>query len=495
MTTNTYDLSAVVFKYLTPRLIAPLLEILQNQKVYPEDFCVKQRYAVLTKTNNFSALLSLLEKYPSLLPQDKKSHFEQSKIQFESKIAAAKEPLGADLYNYIVEVSQLTTRDLQNIKRDSITSRLTITTPQLTALQQFASLSVETGDYLIGAIAYFILFLIVEGFAAGPHALTKESLWVMVEAALLCGNHHMAIYDPLIRKLRELIDSTAANTTLSTQTQQRVSYLAFSLFAFTTNPPQNALLAQRSVWSDMIYSQPLPGSTTNMHNYNERCLNALLFETPELLRYVAISTIIAARVPLSVTAPWLLKKSAYFRELARVIQVQYPSTDSENQTDPIIRFIQQALIEFDVPAAIDTLNNQVTKVFDIDPFLSSPTLKLDFFEAAKAILIDTILKLNTNITLPRLRAMLPLNITCEGFDNTITLPAPVEAGKPKDTKDNKEATVAPEAASEVHTEEAPDEDAQIDVVMPTETAVYIAPSLAKTSFQSRLMKLKAGLKK
>jgi hypothetical protein len=72
-------------------------------------------------------------------------------------------------------------------------------------------------------------------------------------------------------------------------------------------------------------------------------------------------------------------------------------------------------------------------MFKIDPFLQNVTLQTDFYEAAKAIVIDTFLKVNTNVSESLLQSTLQFKLPL--IDNTVTLkltaPAAIATTTPK----------------------------------------------------------------
>lgn len=367
-----YDLLAKISPYFDKHLLFPLLEHIQQQKIYKEEDILKAQVALLTKTKliDFAAdkykLLHKTEDVPAEM-KDKRSQvvaqIKELKSQCKPLLAMLEDPsLGrpgkGDHKQY--KETLLSLAEKNNITQDMVES-----------LYKYAKLLFECGNYgaveagaPMGAAEYLPIYRIMCKDPTSDNALS--ALWGKLAAEILLEKWEEAMDD--LKKLKETIDNRTFANPLN-QLEQRTWLIHWSLFVYF-KPELAQYPNGRSELIDLFFSDRSPYLPTLQTN------------CPHILRYLTTAVI---------TNP---RRRNVLKDLVRVIQQEHSS-----YRDPITEFVECLLVNFDFDSAQAKLK-QCEQLLSGDYFLH--TLREEFVSNARLFIFETYCRIHQCIDMTML---------------------------------------------------------------------------------------------
>jgi len=361
---TTFDLTNTVSKFLDRHLVFPLLEFLQNKKIYPEEDILKAKIALLSKTNMVDFEKDI---YQSLhkdeeLPVEYETR-RKNVIKNLKSVQDSSKPI-MDLLEDKELCAKL--RKENNFNQDYLAEAHNITNEQIDALFSYAKFQYNCGNYS-GAVSYLANYI---PLIAGSYNENKEqyfsALWGKLGGNILLEKWDNALND--LHELKDAIDSGDYGTSLE-QLQQRTWLIHWALFIFFNH--QNG----RTGIIDLFFQ--------------ERYLNTIQTNCPHILRYLATASITNK------------KRKTVVKDLIKVLQ------QAQNQyKDPITEFLECLYIHFDFDGAQQKLR-ECEEVLENDFFLVA--CKDEFIENARLSVFEIYCRIHNCIDIAMLAEKLNMD--------------------------------------------------------------------------------------
>mmetsp|Transcript_19109 Transcript_19109/g.37220 ORF Transcript_19109/g.37220 Transcript_19109/m.37220 type:complete len:457 (+) Transcript_19109:52-1422(+) len=365
-----YDLLTKISPYLDKHLLFPLLEHVQEQKVYKEEDLLRAQVELLTKTKlvDFAVdkykLLHKTDAAPAEMINRRKevvAQIKEAKAECKPLLTLLEDPA----------LSKPGKGDNKGY-RDTLVmmaEKNNITPEMVEGLYKYAKTLFECGNYgqvdagaPLGAAEFLSVYRMICKDPSGQNALSAQ--WGKLAAEILLEKWDEAIDD--FKKLREVIDTRHfANPLL--QLEQRTWLIHWGLFVYF-KPELSTHPNGRSELIDLLFS--------------ERYLQTIQTNCPHMLRYL--------------TAAVMTNQSRrnVLKDLVRIIQ-----QERSVYVDPITEFVECLLVNFDFDGAQEKLK-QCDKLLDGDYFLGS--LKDDFVSNARLFIFETYCRIHQCIDIKML---------------------------------------------------------------------------------------------
>eukprot|EP00658_Telonema_sp_P-2_P059176 TRINITY_DN4790_c0_g1_i11.p1 TRINITY_DN4790_c0_g1~~TRINITY_DN4790_c0_g1_i11.p1 ORF type:complete len:456 (-),score=136.28 TRINITY_DN4790_c0_g1_i11:330-1697(-) len=286
---STYDLSYQVGQFLDSHLVMPILDFLDEEKVYsdPAD-------ATKSSPELLAGKAELLNRRQTCNDQTA----EQAKQQCAGMIALLQDQ---------ETVKQLRTEKLFTAQH--LQEAHQIEPEHIEALYVWGKKQFDCGQYQEAADALAHYFLVGQ---EEPNKLS--ALWGKLACEILIGNWETASED--LSRLRDTIDAKTTLTHLE-QLQQRSWLIHWSLFVFLKCP---SVERGRSGLIDLCFT--------------DRYLNTIQTNCPHLLRYLTCALICTKR------------RRSTLKDLIKVIQQEHYTF-----SDPVTKFLECLYVDFDFDQA------------------------------------------------------------------------------------------------------------------------------------------------
>ncbi|KAJ3021942.1 Eukaryotic translation initiation factor 3 subunit E [Thoreauomyces humboldtii] len=361
-----YDLTSKIGPYLDRHMVAPLLEFLLDQEIYPQEELMVAKYDLLSKTKMIDSANMVYKEIHNLDPEDTSAN----EPGFQERRGAAlqtyedltkKSTEIMDMIQDPVVIQQLKQDKLANIQ--FLTESYNFKPEMLNALYEFALFNYDIGNYQpAAAMLYHFRVLSTD------YDQNVSSLWGKLAAEILTQNWETA-YDDLNR-LKEMIDQRNFSSHLQAL-QQRSWLIHWSLFVFFNHPKGRDGIVD-------LFFQP-------------QYLNTIQTACPWILRYLATAAVVNK------------KRRNVLKDLIRVIQ-----QESNVYRDPITEFIECLYVNFDFDGAQQKLK-ECDEVIANDFFLVA--LQEDFKENGRLFIFETYCRIHQCIDINDVSAKLDLSAT------------------------------------------------------------------------------------
>ncbi|XP_060177357.1 eukaryotic translation initiation factor 3 subunit E isoform X1 [Lycium barbarum] len=366
-----YDLTPRVAPQLDRHLVFPLLEFLQDSKLYPDEDILKAKIELLNHTNMVDYAMDI---HKSLYhTDDVPQEMMERRVEVVARLKALEEaaaPLIAFLQNSSA-VQELRADKQHNLQL--LHERYQIGPDQIEALYQYAKFQFECGNYS-GAADYLYQYRAL----CTNSERNVSALWGKLAAEILMQNWDIALEE--LNRLKEIIDSKSFSTPLN-QVQNRIWLMHWSLFIFFNHDN---------------------GRTQIIDLFNQdKYLNAIQTSAPHLLRYLATAFIVNKR------------RRPQFKDFIKVIQQEQYSCK-----DPITEFLACIYVNYDFDGAQQKMRECEELILN-DPFLgksvgegsfSSVPLRDEFLENARLFISETYCRIHQRIDMGVLAEKLNLNL-------------------------------------------------------------------------------------
>ena len=373
-----YDLSAKIIPYVDKHLALPMVDFLIEKKLYSEEQLTEIKYTLLTDTKMIDCIIDEYKKMHKTeqIPADlttQKTHVLKEMEKLKKAIGPFADMLEKSKFDAMREANEFTVENLSQ--------KYNATVDHVNALYKYGRLMFDVGSYREAYTS-----LTIYRFVADDEEESYMALWGKLAAGLVDGDNWDAVLEDA-RMLRDTIEQRA-RVSPAEQIQQRTWFLHWILF-FSFN----------HVGARSLLLECLHGYNANSYNpqNSEKMLNTVQLNAPHLLRYLSVAAVTASRQPV-VHQQFILKRSPMLRELVRVLAVE-----RTNYSDPITEFVYNLLVEFDFAAAAQALKDAVP-VLQNDFFLSSDATQKEFYEAARALFVDTYARVHTEMEVKALLA-------------------------------------------------------------------------------------------
>ncbi|KAK6778952.1 hypothetical protein RDI58_025670 [Solanum bulbocastanum] len=368
---SKYDLTPRIAQQLDIHLIFPLLEFLQEQGLYPDEYILKAKIELLNHTNMVDYAMDI---HKSLYHTD---DVPQEMMERRAEVVArlkALEEAAAPLITFLQNSSAV--QELRADKQHNLQllkERYQIGPDQIEALYQYAKFQFECGNYS-GAADYLYQYRAL----CTNSDRSVSALWGKLAAEILMQNWDIALEE--LNRLKEIIDSKSFSTPLN-QVQNRIWLMHWSLFIFFNHDNGRTLIID-------LFNQ-------------DKYLNAIQTSAPHLLRYLAIAFIVNKR------------RRPQFKDFIKVIQQEQHSCK-----DPITEFLACIYVNYDFDGAQEKMKECEELILN-DPFLgkraeegsfSSVPLRDEFLENARLFISETYCRIHQRIDMGVLAEKLNLNL-------------------------------------------------------------------------------------
>lgn len=260
---------------------------------------------------------------------------------------------------------------LENKKQmlQTISKENEIDEEQIEALFRYAKFQFDCGKYEISA-DLLDQFLLV----STDQAQTRSAMWGKLASNCLLQKWDQANED--LTKLKDMIEQTTFKTFLE-QMRNRCWVCHWSLFVFFNQSEQGAVNL-----CDMFFQ--------------DKYMQAIQYEAPYLLRYLAAAVIMVKR-----------RRASSVRDICRIMQV-------EQYRDPVLEFFDQLFVKFDFDGAQVALEN-CDSMLKNDFFLAKHINA--FNENARMHIFETYCRVQKTIQIEELAKK--LNLTLEDAERWI----------------------------------------------------------------------------
>ncbi|XP_047089333.1 eukaryotic translation initiation factor 3 subunit E-like [Lolium rigidum] len=345
-----YDLTARMVAHMDRHLALPLLEFLQELKVYADAQILQGKISLLSGTNMVDYAMDIHKSLHGTddVPADMVARRSEVVERLRSLQDAVK-PI-VDFLSSPQLVQELRADKQYNLH--VLQERHQIGPDQIEALYQYAKFQFECGMYSEAA-----------DFLAQYRALCTDSerslsaLWGKLAAEILMQNWDVALEE--LNRLKEIIDANSSSASPVNQLHSRIWLMHWSLFIFFNHENgRNGII-------DLFFQ--------------DRYLNAIQTNAPHLLRYLAAAVVVNKR------------RRNMLKELVKVIQ-----QEQQSYKDPITELLECLYVKYDFDGAQQKLI-ECEQVILNDPFLgkriqggNSITVPLrdEFLENARLLIFE-----------------------------------------------------------------------------------------------------------
>lgn len=340
-----YDLSQTIIPFLDRHMVLPVLENLQEHKVFNERDLLVAKLHLVTKT---SMVDYGVDQYKELYNTDKiPKDMEERRVTVLKKL----ETYTANCTDAFLKMLTASEDELseaeklrsdKNFNREYLLRERGITAENIEALFPFAKLTYDFGSYQMAADILFYYRMLTQ-----DDEKKFEALWGKLAAEILMTNFDSALDD--ILELRDILDVRQAQDSPVEQMQQRTWLIHWGLVI-------------------MLSLEDL--DTAIDFFFQDKTWNTIQTSCPHILRYVCVAVIIAGK-----------NKKNLMRELVKIL-----AQEKNNYSDPLTEFLLNVYIEFDFDAAYLSLE-ECGKVVENDFFTQHIEVDI-FMKAARQILFD-----------------------------------------------------------------------------------------------------------
>lgn len=366
-----YDLSSRIGQYLDIHLVIPLLEFLQNQKIYDNAEIQKGKLELLSRTNMVDFAMDTYkslypeEAVPTALVEKRKSVLEKLK-QFQEDCTPF-----TSLFEKPEVISQIkASRDGAQLLA-YLKENFDFQPEMLDTLYDYAKFQFDCGNYAFAA-EYLYNYRVL----CNDQEKDISALWGKFACDILLSRDWEAAFEDL-NALRDFIDGQEGVSPL-VQLQQRTWLIHWSLFVFFNHPKG------RDGIIDLFLYQP---------NYS----NAIQTVCPHVLRYLTTAVITNKR------------RRNVLKDLVKLIQ-----QESYSYRDPITEFLECLYVNFDFDGAQKKLRECET-VLSSDFFLVA--CRDEFIENARLFIFETYCRIHNTISISMLGEK--LNMTADKAEEWI----------------------------------------------------------------------------
>jgi len=336
-----YDLTYTISKYLDRHMVLPLLEFLQDKKLYPEDDLLHAKLELVSKTKmvDFAA-----EEYKKLNnTKEIPPEMDKQRLAVYNELSDLKNAC-QNMLDVISDVETVTAlRKEHQYTLDYLVAHFEVSREQLDQLYHYAKLNFDCGRYRDAAdyLAHFRLL-------SKDEDKKLMALWGKLAAEILMTNWEVAFSD--LEHIRDAIDKRADRYDPLELIEHRTWLIHWSLFIFFNLPNG------RQQMIDFLFQEQL--------------LTTIQINCPHILRYLTCAVIINYK-----------RKKNVLKDIVRVI-IQ----EKETYSDPIVEFLRVLYVEFDFDSAHIKLGES-QKLLLSDFFLGF--VSDDLVEQARQLMFET----------------------------------------------------------------------------------------------------------
>ncbi|KTW27787.1 hypothetical protein T552_02227 [Pneumocystis carinii B80] len=368
---SQYDLVPNMLPYLDKHLIFPLLEFLQQKKIYSHEDLLREKYNLLIETYMTDYIINLLQemtiedpKFKSRIELDKKKEEEEKELL---RLKKESEKVLEVLENHEI-ITSLRQDKAQNLQFLKDTHGITV--EMINVLYKLGKFQYNCGNYTNAVdLLYHFRALSMD------NEMNISATWGKLASEILTVNWERAIEE--ISKLKEIIDAKTFSSPIF-QLKHRTWLIHWSLFPFFNHE------AGKETLCDLFFSPPY--------------INTIQTSCPWILRYLTVAVI-----TLRSRSRNAMSYQRRIKELVRVIDQEL-----YEYTDPITDFISALYIQFDFDAAQDNLK-KAEKIIKNDFFLVATYS--DFINSAHYLMIEAYCKIYQRINIDDLSKSLNLSHT------------------------------------------------------------------------------------
>jgi len=368
-TTPAYDLTQTLAKCLDKHMVLPLLDFLQEKKLYDTSDLLRAKIDLASRTKmvDFSA-----GEYKALHGKEP-DNIEESKAKVYAELQEAQTAVG-NLLAILNDENHLADQLAKDglFTFDHLSSDHGVTRENIDALYTYARLNFECGRYR-DAADYLYYYRLLSRNTPDDVEKSFQALWGKLASEILMVNGDAAYAD--LMALKEAIDSRI-HVQPYLQLQQRAWLVTWSLFVFF-NIPDGRVKMIEFMMGDL------------------KLLNAIQASCPHLLRYLTTAVVINRKSLRSTSF-----SKNILKDLSRTLM-----TERSNYSDPIIEFLLAVYNEFNFERAHQQLS-KCEELLQNDFFLGYSTE--EFMEQARLLLFEAYTKIHKSIEIGTLAKVLDL---------------------------------------------------------------------------------------
>lgn len=322
---SEHELSFRIIPFLDRHMVLPVLENLQEKKLYKERDLLVAKLELVSKT---SMVDFGIEQYKELyetedVPKDMQARRDTVWKKLKSTTKACGKLLEMLTGTEEKESEADKLRADKKFNRDYLKSERGITDDNIEALYPYAKLTYDCGRYQLAADTLFYYRLLTT-----DEATKFQALWGKLAAEILMVNVDSALDD--LQELKEALESRTFSEHLQLM-QQRTWLIHWGLFIFFS-------LEELDTAVDFFFQ--------------DKIWNTIQTNCPHLLRYVCVAAIIAGK-----------GKKNLMRELVKVL-----SEEQQIYSDPVTEFLVEVYVNFDFESAQKKLDDCAT-IMENDCFM------------------------------------------------------------------------------------------------------------------------------
>jgi len=345
-----YDLTATMMKYLDRHQILPLLEFLQENKLYNSKDLQKAKLDLVSKTKMVDFAI---EEYKQLYnTEDVPAGMEEQRTRVYNELSETQAACGA-----LLEIVESEDEDEERPSLDLLRAQKGVTKENVAALYPYAKLNFDCGRYQLAAktLKYF-------------RALSDDdekkfwALWGKLASEILMVNCEVALED--LKDLRQEIDRRVFTDHFE-QLQQRTWLVHWSLFIFFNLEGGLAALLE--------------------FLFQEKLINTIQTQCPHILRYIATAVVIN-------------KSQSRKNVLKDVVKILV--SEEEEYSDPVTKFLVAIYSRFDFDKSRDLLK-ACKEVVETDFFMAGEDGQMakQFMEGACLLVFETCCRIHKCISI------------------------------------------------------------------------------------------------
>jgi len=352
------DLSFNIIPYLDRHMVVPIMEFMQEHKVYDAKSLLQAKYELVSKTKMVDLAAEEYKKLHSTdtVPEAMETLKHEVLRQLNERDDC--QPL-LELLNDVDLTSML--RDQGNLNLDYLSRHHQVTEANVENLYRFARLNFDCGRYRDAADYLYYYRLL-----SRDEEKKFQSLWGKLAAEILLVNVEVALDD--LNLLKETIDSRVFNSDLEQLTQRAwlVNWSLFIFFHLESNGKQQLI--------DFFLG--------------DKILNAIQSACPHALRYLTVAAVINK------------KRKNVLKDVVKVLL-----QETTSYSDCVIEFLKALYVEFDFDLAHEKLK-EAEKVLATDFFAA--TIQPEFMDSARMLMFETYCRIHKSVDIKSLAQKLDI---------------------------------------------------------------------------------------
>ncbi|EMR08314.1 hypothetical protein PNEG_03155 [Pneumocystis murina B123] len=368
---SQYDLVPRMLPYLDKHLIFPLLEFLQQKKIYPNKDLLREKYNLLIETYMTDYIINLCQEmttedptFKSQIELDKKKEEEEKEF---SKLNKESQKVLEVLENHEI-ITALRQDKAQNLQYLKDTHGITV--EMINVLYKLGEFQYNCGNYTSAVdLLYHFRALSMD------NDMNISATWGKLASEILTVNWERAMEE--INKLKDIIDTKSFSSPVF-QLKHRTWLIHWSLFPFFNHE------AGKEALCELFFLPPY--------------INTIQTACPWILRYLTVAV-----VTIRSRSRNAMSYQRRIKELVKIIDQEL-----YEYTDPIIEFINALYIQFDFEVAQNNLK-EAEKVLKNDFFLVATCS--DFINSAHYLMIEAYCKIYQRINIDDLSKRLNFSHT------------------------------------------------------------------------------------